>query len=558
MQLKEFHRPPVFADDEATRIGAFLHVILLSSVLGSIIMSWIAFVSDWPITFLIMFTLNIAFIILLILNHLGYVKAASVASILFMLGGASYSAYIGEGIHDIGIAVIPLTLVLASLLLDKVLFTLFAFTEIVLLGIIEFLRYQKYGFEIYAEPPLHEFIFLSIILAVTAVSVRLLMDNLIRSLQNARHSELRYRNIYENLQEVYYEATADGEFIEISPAVESWFNKNREELIGSSFLKYFKNKEDHRKFVREVYSAGKLANYELTIRDDQNKTRHLLISASLIRSDNGQTDKIVGTIRDITENKLLEQQFLHMQKMDTIGKLAGGIAHDFNNLLNVISGSNELALLKLADNNTEIMSDLQAVNSACTKATNLTRQLLTISKKSKIEPESLHLNQILRDLEDMVQRILGPDIELRTGYTEKLPKIKADPGQIEQVMINLVLNARDAILSRNSPVIQQYIRIETRLKKINRKYTAAHPAAKSGSFIEIEVSDSGAGIPEEIKNEIFDPFFTTKEEGTGLGLSTVYGIIDQNKGFIEVESRLEKGTTFRIYLPVENQQVQAS
>jgi len=267
----------------------------------------------------------------------------------------------------------------------------------------------------------------------------------------------------------------------------------------------------------------------------------------------GQMDGklLIRAIRYATERKraereivALQEQLFQSQKMEAVGRLAGGIAHDFNNLLTVIKGFAELSLDELSEE-VSLRVNLLEVKRASEQAINLTRQLLAFGRRQIFEMEVVDLNTILQDLEKMLRRIIGEDIEMVIFLDEKLGRVKTDPAQIEQVILNLAVNARDAMPSGG------ILTIETANAELTEEYTRTHVSITSGSYVMLSVSDTGCGMTPEIKERIFDPFFTTKEKGkgTGLGLSTVYGIVKQSKGNIWVYSEPGKGATFKIYLP---------
>jgi CheY-like chemotaxis protein len=231
--------------------------------------------------------------------------------------------------------------------------------------------------------------------------------------------------------------------------------------------------------------------------------------------------------------------------MEAVGVLAGGVAHDFNNLLTAILGYSELALASLGGNE-PVRKDIEEVEAAAKRAASLTRQLLTFSRREVLQPRILNLNALVTNIEKMLRRLIGEDIELVTVLEPKLRSIKADPGQIEQVVMNLVINAKDAMTKGGK------ITIKTENVTVKEEYRRSYPDARTGEFATLVVEDTGTGIDKEVIRHIFEPFFTTKEpgKGTGLGLSVTYGIVRQHEGWINVYSEPGQGATFRAYLPV--------
>lgn len=262
------------------------------------------------------------------------------------------------------------------------------------------------------------------------------------------------------------------------------------------------------------------------------------------RDERHRACKIVGTHTDITRTRELEAQLLQSQKMESIGRLAGGIAHDFNNILMAIAGYTDFALQQ-TDLNNPAYDDLLQVKQSTERAINLTRQLLAFSRKQILKPEILDVNRLILNIDKMLRRMIGEDIEYVTIPARDLWKVKADPGQIEQVIVNLVVNARDAMAGGGK------LTIETKNIVLDDDYAKHHAEAHPGQYVMIAVSDTGIGMTAEIKANLFEPFFTTKsrDKGTGLGLSTVHGIVKQSGGNIFVYSEVGRGSTFKIYLP---------
>ena len=242
--------------------------------------------------------------------------------------------------------------------------------------------------------------------------------------------------------------------------------------------------------------------------------------------------------------KLSEEQLIQAQKMEAIGRLAGGVAHDFNNLLTVINGYSELMEAQLPDDE-DLRSSLREIHRAGERAAALTRQLLAFSRKQVLQPELLDLNAVVSEVEKLLRRLIGEDVALVTRLDPALGSVKADPGQLEQVLMNLAVNARDAMPEGGT------LTIETANAMLDTGFAMAHPGARSGEYAVLTVADTGIGMSDEVRSHAFEPFFTTKDQGkgTGLGLATAYGIVKQSDGYITVDSEAGRGTTFRIYLP---------
>jgi len=289
---------------------------------------------------------------------------------------------------------------------------------------------------------------------------------------------------------------------------------------------------------------------EVAFRTSKGNTVLGLMSAEVIEI--GGVPCILAAVQDITEKKQLEVQLRQAQKMEAIGRLAGGIAHDFNNLLSVMMGRSELLLLRMPPDNA-LRNDVEEIQRAGESAAGLTRQLLTFSRRQMIEPKVVDLNAILEGTQKMLRRLIGEHINILTRLEPSLGRIKADPGQVEQVIINLAVNARDAMPDGG----QLYV--ETSNAPLDQAYARLHPPLIPGAYVRLEIRDTGAGMDSATQARIFEPFFTTKElgKGTGLGLATVYGIVKQSGGYIWVSSELGKGTSFQIYLPRVEEAVSA-
>jgi two-component system, cell cycle sensor histidine kinase and response regulator CckA len=257
--------------------------------------------------------------------------------------------------------------------------------------------------------------------------------------------------------------------------------------------------------------------------------------------------RIVGTqsaLRDITERKRLEAQFLQAQKMESVGRLAGGVAHDFNNLLTVINGYSEMLIAGIGAQD-PLRAKAEQILKAGRQAAQLTQQLLAFSRKQVAQPKPLNLNSLVAEAHGLLQRAVGEGIELVNLLSPGLGPVMADAGQINQVLMNLVVNARDSMPNGG------HLTIETKNVEVDASLADEHPEMKPGAYVRLSVADTGMGMSEEIKRQIFEPFFTTKElgQGTGLGLATVYGIVRQNRGGIWVLSEQNRGSVFHIYLP---------
>jgi two-component system cell cycle sensor histidine kinase/response regulator CckA len=337
----------------------------------------------------------------------------------------------------------------------------------------------------------------------------------------------------------------DGRITDVNSATEKVTGVPREGLIGRDFSDFFTDQKRAKAGYQLVFNEGSVRDYELEIRHANGHTTPVLYNASVYRDEKGEVAGMFAAARDMSERRRLEEQLRQAQKMEAIGQLAGGIAHDFNNILMTIIGFGTILKMKL-DERDPIQSDIDHILAASDRAANLTRSMLAYGRKQFMNPKTVDLNDIAKNGEKLLRRVIGEDLELISTYADKPLKVFADSVQIEQVLMNLATNARDAMPDGGTLSLHtESVEIEDRFLNINE-------CAKKGLYAVLSFSDTGIGMDKGTVDMIFDPFFTTKEvgKGTGLGLSMVYGIVRQHDGFITCYSEPGKGTTFRIYLPI--------
>jgi two-component system, cell cycle sensor histidine kinase and response regulator CckA len=326
-----------------------------------------------------------------------------------------------------------------------------------------------------------------------------------------------------------------------------WGYPTEAEVVGRP-LTQFADPGGTPNVLAQLYAQGAWQG-ELVARRKDGSSFEILLSANSVCDAGGTIKHLVGSILDISEAKRLQAQFLQAQKMESVGRLAGGVAHDFNNLLTVMRGYLDLGMLSLSPDD-PLLADLAQVGKAVDSAAGLTQQLLAFSRRQIIAPQVINLNTVITRVQRMLRRLIGEDIELRTILAEELTPVRFDPGQCEQVVINLAINARDAMPSGGRLII------ETAQVQLDEAYARRHSDSAPGNYVLLTIADTGIGMSAEVQSHLFEPFFTTKElgKGTGLGLAMVYGAVSQNNGRIEVYSEPGQGTSFKIYLPAAQPQ----
>src|SRR5947208_2468927 len=377
------------------------------------------------------------------------------------------------------------------------------------------------------------------------------------SAQRARaETEIKYRKLIEQVAAISYiaEIGVSGQWYYVSPQIETMFGYSAEEWLSNSkdWIRYIPIDDHPIVHAAEENSArGEPFQAEYRITRKDGNVIWVSDTAVVVRGSDSHP-VMEGLIVDITDRKMLENQLLQASKMEAVGRLAGGVAHDFNNLLTIIKGYVEMAMQRCLDR-PELHGDIRRIEDAADRAVTLVRQLLAFSRKQVLRPKILDLNAIVMNLDQLLRRLMSENIAMKTFVSEDLGAIKADPGQIEQVIMNLVVNARDALPDGGR------ILIETSNVDLDSAYARDHTVVRPGPYVLLAVTDTGMGMTADTAAHIFEPFYTTKESGrgTGLGLSTVYGIVKQSGGYIWVYSELGKGTTFKVYLPRVKDAVQA-
>lgn len=370
--------------------------------------------------------------------------------------------------------------------------------------------------------------------------------------EKLRQSEEQYRRITDNIADLVAVLDTEGKRIYNSPSYQDVLGDPGSLRGTDSFAEIHpEDRERIRRIFRETVATGvgQRTEYRFLLKDGS--IRFIESQGSVIRDEEGKPARVIVVSRDVTERKRAEEelrqtedQLRHSQKMEAIGQLAGGIAHDFNNLLTVIMGYSELLLSRLQPGDLR-WRNAEEIRKAAVRAASLTHQLLAFSRRQVLTPKVLNLNTVVTNLEPMLRRLIGEDIELGIVLSPALGQVRADPGQIEQIILNLAVNSRDAMPQGGK------LAVETADVELDENYAHRHGAIQPGPYVMLTVSDTGCGMDADTQSRIFEPFFTTKEpdKGTGLGLSTVYGIVKQSGGYVLVHSEPGRGATFKIYLP---------
>ena len=361
-----------------------------------------------------------------------------------------------------------------------------------------------------------------------------------------RRSEMGFRSVLEDAPYGIFRANTAGRFLQVNPAFQKMLGyESREELLRKNLSgDIFRHAAEYQR-VSELLTLGEeFKDLEMEWKRKDGTPITVRCSGRRRSESNGVPAYFEVFAEDVTEKRVLERQLRMAQKMEAIGRLSGGIAHDFNNLLGVIIGYSALLMKKLTTSNALYEHALE-IEKAGQRAASLTKQLLAFSRQQVLTPAVLNLNSLALDMEKMLPRLLGEDILVSLALDPALGQVKADQSQVEQVIMNLAVNARDAMPMGGK------LKIRTANVQLDRAYTRNHPGSREGAYIMLAVTDTGTGMDPETLLHIFEPFFTTKErgKGTGLGLATVYGVVKQSNGYISVDSKPAAGTSFQIYLP---------
>ena len=564
--------PPTHADEESTRVARVIHVIgigIIVAVLPAIVHNLGA---HRLYSVMALFIEEMFAIACLVLNRQGKVK---LASRLLSLSAVALSAVLqwvgGEGVHDVAVLIYPCVLIVAGALFDRrwfIFFTLLAMAALALQYAIELAGLVTYPLSHHTE--IRQLIDAEVILAVSAVGVGLLMGGLRRNMVRAhaavvslQESENLYRSLFESVNEaILVMAPGNGRIVDANHRASEWFGHSVEKLRTltatdlNSNAPGYTEEESRARMNLTVKGQPQLFEWQSRASDG-----HLFwVEVNMLAALVGGEQRILISMRDIDERRRaavekqrLEERLRQSQKLESIGRLASGVAHDFNNLLTCVLGNVDLAM-SMTTAAHPILENLEEIRHAARRAAELTGQLLAFSRKQPIAPIPLDLRDVLGGVDRMLRRLLGETVALVTDVAPDIGRIRADPGQLEQILVNLAVNARDAMPGGGR------LTIMARNAILDGSFCAANPGARAGQFAHIGISDTGTGMGEELRQHIFEPFFTTKAQGkgTGLGLAMVFGAMEQNQGFIILTSEPGQGSTFDLYFPILHGRVEAT
>jgi PAS domain S-box-containing protein len=524
-------------EDSLSPTSRHLGVVLLIVTLACVAIAVIAWTSAWIVSFMIAAASTALAVTAAGLAWWGWRRAASVLVVLLMLGATLTSAVRGDGLHDVTLVIIPAAILVSSLLLEWR--TTAAFTLVAVAGVVG-VAWSRHARGVAASSEadwIQESAVVVVVLVIVTLVIQLLVGDLIASVRLSRESEARYRDIFESIQDAYCELAPDGVLLEMSPSGEGLLGVGRDELRGRTLVGEFFAPAAFGELAARVESSGHVDNFEIVLRDAAGQARTLLVNGSWRPGDVGRPPRILASMRDVTERQELRERLARVEQLETVGALAGGIAHDFNNLVNVIRGQCEVARRR-ASRGESLEPSIDAILRASARGGTLVQALLTFARRQSCQPRLVDLNQLIAGVPSLPEAadIHGVDLQIDLG--EGVPHVMADPGQVEQVLVNLIANARHAVRARPDRVESGVVTVVTSARK--------DPAP---GFAVIEVRDNGQGMSDAVRRRVFEPFFTTRPDGTGLGLASVFGIVRQNGGTIDVESREGRGSTFRILWP---------
>ena len=381
---------------------------------------------------------------------------------------------------------------------------------------------------------------------VGVVGIALEITERRRAEDELRRSEQRYRQLFEESQDVIFITTPEGALVDINPAGVKLFGfDSKEEMLAWNVTDLYRSPAERHRYLNAIDGQGAVRDFELYLKGRDGQPLVVLETTDAVFDSDGSVVAYRGQLRDVTDQRELEGQLRQALRMEAVGRMAGGFAHDFNNVLTVVKGRADLLLARV-DDGAESVDDLEAIQEAADRAATLTRKLLELRRHRIHSPMAVDLNEFLTASETRLRRVLGPDVELSMSLSPDLEAVDADPGQLQNALLQLVVNASEAMPEGGELLLETVPMSADELRERRRVDLG------DGSYARLMIRDSGVGMSPEVMEHIFEPFFSTKKAGesAGLGLATVYAAVQQNGGQIRVESRQGEGSSFYVYLPV--------
>lgn len=589
--IKRHLETPVFPVAYRARAAGLLNTILLSILATAALFPFFLTLLAAPasvLTFIVSAVSIGIILVFLILLRRGKLEIAGIGLSFFLFALVTFNLFIFGGVRNI--SGYFLVIIITALFMGGRAAVSFGLLSV--LAVLGAIYTQTRGVVLAGRPSPVEVIDL-LVIAPFLLLAALLLHFAVRSINlgfvEAQRNEERYRQLVEQVPAITYKAVLDVQSttLYVSPQIENLLGITPDQCrADSDFWRKRLHPEDRERVLKEVnhcHETGEQLRCEYRMIAEDGRVVWFRDDAVIISENHGRSRLLQGTMLDITDRKLaegalreaheelelrvkertaelanlnkelkrqirerrqMEEKFIQSQKMEAVGRLAGGVAHDFNNLLTAITGYTDLLMKKTAADKW-IHDRLGEIQKAADRAASLIHQLLAFSRKQILQPRPLNLNDVVTDIERMLRRVIGEDIKLSTVLEPELGLVEADPVQIEQVILNLAVNARDAMPSGGRLII------ETANIELDQCFTGLSPNIEKGYYVKLVVSDTGIGMDKETRERLFEPFFTTKEKGkgTGLGLATIYGIVTQSGGNLNVFSEPGKGSTFEIYLP---------
>ncbi len=549
--LESIFSPVLQEDVDEECVSRLAHKVILVLIGGSLLLTLFALKFSSTRTLVLSAVSCVFFLITYCLLHLRYVRLASILAVSYLLCLAAYAIHTGDGIHDVAITLFPALLLVASLLLSKTMFVVFAALAVIAVtttGVCEIYGWVDNKYVPFANWT--DIVLAAVLTAATAFLIRILVDMLLSLLQRSRESERNYREMFNAVNEAVLIHDAEtGTILDVNESMLAMYGYSRDEIPMLTPEAMCVEEEpytasDALKWLRRATSEGpQLFRWRSRRKNGEVFWTEVNLTATTV----GGEGRILAVVRDVTEKIRIEEDLRQNEKMRAIGQLAGGVAHDFNNQLGGILGFAEI--LRTTTDDPEQVECIDWIIKAADRAASLTGQLLSFARKGAVAHDHVDLNQVVEETMAILKRTVDRRVKISCSRSESIPPVIGDAGQLQNALLNLAINARDAMPDGGT------ITFSTALAYLDEEYCAAHShKVAPGDFVKVSITDTGTGIDPETRERIFEPFFTTKREGegTGMGLAAVFGTVNGHRGAIEVYTEPGHGTTFTVYLPSAN------